>query len=165
VGARRPELVPRIARLGLRTASAYTILCSIIFAVGGRIIASGFTSDAALAATAVRLLYVAAVFQAFDGANIVARAILRGVGDVRFAAVVGVVTAWVMTPPLAWLLGYRAGLGAFGGWLGLCGETIIGAFILWHRLNSGHWRTIAEATRAAATGVDGDPEGDAAATS
>jgi len=64
-------------------------VCSVLFAVGGRTIAAGFTGDAVLAATAVRLLYVAAVFQAFDGANIVARAILRGVGDVRFAAVVG----------------------------------------------------------------------------
>jgi MATE family multidrug resistance protein len=143
MGARRPELVPWIAKLGLRTASVYTVFCSILFAVGGRTIAAGFTGDAVLAATAVRLLYVAAVFQAFDGANIVARAILRGVGDVRFAAVVGVVTAWVMTPPLAWALGYRAGLGAFGGWLGLCGETIIGAFVLWHRLQSGKWRSIA----------------------
>ena len=102
-------------------------------------------------ATAVRLLYVAAVFQTFDGANIAARCILRGVGDVRFAAVVGVVTAWIMTPPLAWLLGWRAGLGAYGGWLGLCGECIIGALVLWHRLATGRWRASAEATRAGVT--------------
>jgi MATE family multidrug resistance protein len=88
------------------------------------------------------------VFQAFDGANVVARCILRGVGDVRFAAVVGVVTAWVMTPPVAWLLGWRMGLGAWGGWLGLCGECILGAFILWHRLVRGDWQKVADATRA-----------------
>jgi MATE family multidrug resistance protein len=87
------------------------------------------------------------VFQAFDGANIVARSILRGVGDVRFAAVIGVVTAWVLTPPLTWALGFRLGMGAFGGWLGLCAETIVGAFVLWHRLRAGHWRELAAATR------------------
>ena len=147
VGARRQELVLPVAHLGLRVAGAYTLACSLTFVFCGRLIAAGFTSDATLAATAVRLLYVAAVFQTFDGANIVARCVLRGVGDVRFAAVVGVVTAWMMTPPLAWLLGWRAGLGAYGGWLGLCGECIIGAFVLWHRLQRGRWRDIAEATR------------------
>jgi len=148
VGARRQELVLPVAYLCLRVAGAYTLVCSLAFVTCGPLIAAGFTSDPALAATAVRLLYVAAVFQTFDGANIAARCILRGVGDVRFAAVVGVVTAWMMTPPLAWLLGWRAGLGAFGGWLGLCGECIIGACILWHRLARGRWREIAEATRA-----------------
>jgi MATE family multidrug resistance protein len=154
VGARRQELVLPVAHLCLRVAGAYTLVCSLVFVFLGRVIAAGFTSDPTLAAYAVRLLYVAAVFQTFDGANIAARSILRGVGDVRFAAVVGVVTAWVMTPPLAWLLGWRAGLGAFGGWLGLCGECVIGALVLWHRLQRGRWRAIAEATRP----VDEAPE-------
>jgi multidrug resistance protein, MATE family len=147
VGARRQELVLPVAYLCLRVAGAYTLVCSLVFVFCGRLIAAGFTGDPTLAAYAVRLLYVAAVFQTFDGANIAARCILRGVGDVRFAAVVGVVTAWVMTPPLAWLLGWRAGLGAFGGWLGLCGECVVGALILWHRLSGGQWRAIAAATR------------------
>jgi len=88
----------------------------------------------------VRLLRVAALFQISDGANIVAREVLRGVGDVRFAAVVGVVTAWMMTPPLTWLLGRHLGLGAVGGWLGLCGESVLGAALLWRRLVGGGWR-------------------------
>lgn len=149
VGARRDELVLPLARLGLVTAGAYTVACSLAFAGAGALIVSGFTGNPALASVAVRLLHVAAVFQAFDGANIVARCVLRGVGDVRYAAVVGVATAWAMTPPLAWLLGWRAGLGAFGGWLGLCGECIVGALVLWWRLHRGGWRAIAEASRAA----------------
>ncbi len=147
VGARRQELVRPVAHLALRVVGAYTLACSLAMVLAGRLIVAGFTADATLAAYAVRLLYVAAAFQTADGANIVARCILRGVGDVRFAAVVGVVTAWMMTPPLAWLLGWRAGLGAFGGWLGLCGECMVGAVILWHRLERGRWRAIAEATR------------------
>ncbi|MCU1278830.1 MAG: Multi antimicrobial extrusion protein ((+)/drug antiporter), family of efflux pump, partial [bacterium] len=146
LGARRRELVLPVAHLCLRVTVAYALTCSLLFVVCGRLIAGSFTHDAGLAAYAARLLYIAAVFQVFDGANIVARCILRGVGDVRFAAVVGVVTAWMMTPPVAWLLGWRAGLGAFGGWLGLCGECIVGALVLWHRLQRGRWHdSLAEA--------------------
>ncbi|MGZ3441741.1 MAG: MATE family efflux transporter [Polyangia bacterium] len=154
VGARRQELVLPVAHLCLRVAGAYTLVCSLSFVAFGRTIAAGFTSDPTLAAYAVRLLYVAAVFQTFDGANIVARCILRGVGDVRFSAVVGVVTAWVMTPPLTWLLGWRMGLGAFGGWLGLCGECIVGALIVWHRLQRRGWLASAAETRPLSDGEE-----------
>ena len=143
VGARREELVTRVAWLAVATAGAYTALCSVAFAVGAPLIVSGFTSQVALSAVTVRLLRVAALFQVSDGANIVARAILRGVGDMRFAAIVGVVTAWLMTPPLTWLLGGRAHLGAAGGWLGLCGESVVGAALLWRRVRSGGWRRAA----------------------
>jgi MATE family multidrug resistance protein len=148
VGARRRALVTRVGRLGLVAAVAYTGICSLTFVAGARLIATGFTSDRAVVSVTVRLLYVAAVFQAFDGANIIARGLLRGVGDVRFAAVVGVVTTWVMTPPLAWLLGWRAHLGAYGGWLGLCGETMLGAVILWRRIGRGSWHAAADEARA-----------------
>jgi MATE family, multidrug efflux pump len=134
VGARRDDLVTRVARLGLLATVTYTGACSIIFALGGSLIVAGFTSAPVLAAVAIRLLRVAAFFLVFDAANLVARAVLRGAGDVRFAAVVGVVTSWALTPPLTWLLGYRLHLGAFGGWIGLCCEIVLGAAVLWWRL-------------------------------
>jgi MATE family multidrug resistance protein len=140
VGAHRDELVGRVARLALVAAGVYTGACSLGFAFGAPLIVAGFTSSVALSAVAVRLLRVAALFQVSDGANIVARAVLRGVGDMRFAAIVGVATAWMMTPPLTWLLGAHAHLGAAGGWLGLCGESVLGAAILWRRVRSGAWR-------------------------
>ncbi len=82
-------------------------------------LAAGFTHDATVVRSTVALLHVAAAFLIIDGSNRVARGALRGAGDVRYPAVVGVVTSWVCTPPLCWLLGYRLGLGARGGWLGL----------------------------------------------
>src|SRR5262249_36554866 len=49
VGARRQELVMRVAYLGLAAASAYTVACSLVFVLLGRTITAGFTSDPALA--------------------------------------------------------------------------------------------------------------------
>jgi MATE family multidrug resistance protein len=157
VGARRDELVGRVAWLALLTAGAYTGACSLLFAVGAPLLVAGFTSQVALSAVAVRLVRVAALFQVSDGANIVARAILRGVGDMRFAAIVGVATAWLMTPPLTWLLGRQAHLGAAGGWLGLCGESVLGAVLLWRRVRSGAWRPAARSVV-----VDGGADAQAA---
>jgi MATE family multidrug resistance protein len=144
VGAGVYSLVLRVARLALAITGVYTGAWSLLFAFGSGPLASGFTPDQAVVSTTARLLLIAAVFQFFDGANMVARCALRGAGDVRYAAVVGVLTSWLCTPTLAWLLGHHYAMGAFGGWLGLCLEIIVGAGILWWRLEHRGWLAAAE---------------------
>jgi MATE family multidrug resistance protein len=148
VGADRDDLVLPVARMAMTVSGIYTAVCTGIFALLAWPIAGVFTTELDVQHTAMQLLYVAAVFQVADAANIVARATLRGTGDVRVPAVIGIVTAWVLTPPLTWLLGYRLGLGALGGWIGLCTEIILGASLLWWRLRWGFWRSSAERSRA-----------------
>jgi MATE family multidrug resistance protein len=154
VGADRDELVLRVARLAAVVGAIYTAACTAIVVVGAPLIARLFTDDPALRAAATALLYISAVFQIADGGNVVARGVLRGTGDVRVPAVIGIVTAWMLTPPLTWLLGYRAGLGAAGGWIGLCGEIILCTSLLWWRLVRGHWRRAARESRARVVATD-----------
>ncbi|MEQ9321544.1 MAG: MATE family efflux transporter [Polyangiaceae bacterium] len=139
IGARQHRLVTVVARRGLWAAVAYTGACGIVYAVFAESIASAFTDEPALIEAASHLLWVAAAFQLFDGANIVARCVLRGTGDVRYPAVISVAIAWVCTPPMALALGYGLGLGALGGWLGLSVEIMVGAMVLWWRLERRHW--------------------------
>ena len=147
VGADRDELVPRVAWLTLGIASIYTGLCAAGMALGAGVIAGAFSSDPTLTTKTVHLLYVAAAFQLFDGANIVSRCVLRGTGDVRYAAVVAVVAAWLVTPPLTLALGYGCGLGVLGGWIGFCLEIMVGAAILWRRLIRRKWHAAAARAR------------------
>lgn len=148
VGAGRDELVKAIGRRSLAVASTYMGLCALGMVFGGELIAHGFSHEPMLVRRTVELLWVAAAFQLFDGANMVARGVLRGTGDVRYPALIGIVTAWLFTPPLTWLLGYHIGLGALGGWLGLCAEICVGAGLLWWRLECGGWRGAAARSRA-----------------
>ncbi|MCC7541784.1 MAG: MATE family efflux transporter [Deltaproteobacteria bacterium] len=147
VGANRDELVRVVARKALLAASAYTGICTLVLGIAASEIASAFTGEPVLHQATVHLLWVAALFQVADGANVVARGALRGTGDVKYPAVVGVLTAWAMTPPLTWLLGYRAGLGALGGWIGLCAEIVLGTVLVWWRLERGAWRDHAVRSR------------------
>jgi len=147
VGADRDDLVLPVARMAMIVAAVYTGLCTVAFAGGAAWITGLFTLDLDVRVTATHLLYVATIFLIADAANVVARGSLRGTGDVRVPAVIGVVTAWVLTPPLTWLLGYKVGLGALGGWIGLCAEIFVGAALLWWRLRWGMWRPAAERSR------------------
>ncbi|MGE0791643.1 MAG: MATE family efflux transporter [Sandaracinaceae bacterium] len=148
VGAGRVRLVRVVARYALMGSAAYTGICTIILIVFGRLIASAFTDDPALLSATVSLLWIASLFQVADGAAIAARGVLRGVGDVKFPASVGIVAAWVCTPPMAWLLGHEAGLGALGGWIGLSVEIIACALIFWWRLERLGWIGHAKRARA-----------------
>ncbi len=147
VGADRDDLVLPVARMAMFVAAVYTGLCTVLFAGGATWIAGVFTPDVDVRVVASHLLYVAAIFQIADAANVVVRGSLRGTGDVRVPAVICIVTAWVMTPPLTWLLGYKVGLGALGGWIGLCAEIFAAAALLWWRLRWGMWRAAAERSR------------------
>ena len=148
VGADRDDLVGRVAHLATKVTTVYTGACTLLLIFAARILTAGFTHDETLVRSTVSLLHVAAAFMIIDGANSVARGVLRGAGDVRYPALVGVVTSWVCTPPLCWLLGYRLGLGARGGWLGLCLESFVAASLMWWRLQSRGWAAAAALSRA-----------------
>ncbi len=152
VGADRDDLVVGVARRSLIVAGIYASLCTLVAVLFAPTLMSWFTEDADLAASSVRLAHIAALFLIFDSANMVARAVLRGTADVRFAAVVCIAAAWLLTPPITWLLGYQLGLGAAGGWFGLCAEIVASAAILWWRLLRGGWRPAAARSRAEVRG-------------
>jgi MATE family multidrug resistance protein len=147
VGARRDELVPVVAKAGLMLSTAYASMWTLAMPIVAAPIAECFTDDASLVALAVRLLWVAACFQIADGAAAVARGVLRGTGDVVVPARMGVLCAWVFTPPLAFVLGSVMGLGALGGWIGLLLEITTLAVLVWWRIARGPWRELAAASR------------------
>ncbi len=147
VGAGRDDRVKPVAHLALWVVVAYTGLAGLVLGFGGRWIASGFTAEPEVVAASSSLLLVAGLFQVGDGANILARSVLRGTGDVRWSALVSVSIAWGCTPPLMWGLGYVAGLGALGGWIGLLLEIVLGASILWWRVERFGWTAAARRSR------------------
>jgi MATE family multidrug resistance protein len=154
VGAGQDHLVPRVARRALALGAGYATVCLVGYAILGGMIAQAMSAgDAALAARATMLVHVSLAFLVADAANVIARGVLRGASDVRYAAVLGIATAWLTTPPLTWLLGVHWGLGAVGGWIGLSFEIVVGASLFWLRVVRGGWRPAAAAARRAMAGT------------
>jgi len=148
VGANQDALVPKVAKRALWIGGVYATIVMVVYAVLGGTIATGFAAgDVALADRATLLVHISLGFLVTDAANVIARGVLRGASDVRYAAVVGIVSAWLCTPPLTWLLGVHLGLGAAGGWIGLAAEILVGAVILWWRVFRGGWRVAAAKAR------------------
>lgn len=85
-----------------------------------------------IVAVGVSLLAAAALFQAADGAQVMALGILRGVQDTRRPMIYAAVSYWGLGAPAAWLLAFGLGLGGVGVWLGLAvGLSCAGALMMW----------------------------------
>ena len=147
VGANDDTKVLAVAKNALWLAGLYAAGCALIFVFGAVPLLRLFTSDLHVQNVGVHLLYVAAGFQIFDAANIVARAVLRGTGDVRVPALFAVCSGWSFVPGLTWFWGIHHGLGAVGGWLALTVDISVGALLFWWRLGRGHWLPAAQLAR------------------
>jgi MATE family, multidrug efflux pump len=107
-----------------------------VFLTMPRALIRGFTTDVVVTQLGVGLLFVAAVFQLFDGLQGVATGALRGLGDTRTAMIWNLAGHWFFGLPLGYLMCFRWGFGVAGLWWGLsaglmiCGVALL---VVWSR--------------------------------
>jgi MATE family multidrug resistance protein len=104
---------------------------ALVFLLVPATLIRAFSNDAGVVATGVRLLFVAAVFQLFDGLQGVTTGALRGLGDTRTPMFWNLGGHWFVGLPLGYLLCFHWGYGLVGLWWGLsvglviCGVSLI----------------------------------------
>lgn len=92
-----------------------------------------FSRDPALIHIASGLMIIAALFQVFDGTQVVGLGILRGMGDVKIPTFYTLIAYWVFGMPAAYLLGIHTSLGVYGIWLGLLLGLLVSSLLLFLR--------------------------------
>ncbi|MCA9585957.1 MAG: MATE family efflux transporter [Myxococcales bacterium] len=120
----------RVGLLGVGAGSAWMFLSGAAFALFPAPLVRIFTEDARIIELGTRLMYVAALFQVFDGVQAVAAGALRGAGDVRYPFAVNLGAHWLVGFPLAIVLGFYAHLGALGLWWGLLAGLVVVSVLL-----------------------------------
>jgi multidrug resistance protein, MATE family len=94
-----------------------------------------FTDDPSVITVGITLLAVCAVFQPFDGFQVVATGALRGTGDTRTPMLCNLAGHWLIGLPIGYGLCFWRGWGVVGLWVGLsAGIILIGAALIltWH---------------------------------
>jgi MATE family multidrug resistance protein len=116
--------------------ATFMSVAAILFLVSPRALAGLFTRDAAVLATSIALLRVAAAFQLFDGIQGVTTGVLRGLGDTRTAMMANLVGHWLIGLPVAAFMAFGLGWGVIGLWAGLSiSLTLVGVVLIavWKR--------------------------------
>ena len=130
----------------------------MLIALGGPWVLPFFTgahdADAAAAvAIGMRLLWLAAGYQFFDGLNLGSSMCLRGAGDVRVPAVLVLSVSLLLFLPLAHALTFapgdgwvkflpQLGWGAVGGWVAVLIYIMVLGTTLFLRWRSRAWQSI-----------------------
>jgi MATE family multidrug resistance protein len=114
---------------------ATAVLSTVAYVLAGERVAGWFVKDdAAVVAVAARTLEVAAVFQVFDGLQVVFAGALRGLTDVKVPLLAAFVAYWGVALPAGWWFGVRGGGGLEAIWIALAAGLALAALGLGWRL-------------------------------
>jgi MATE family multidrug resistance protein len=131
LGRGDPRGAVRAGTTALLLGPGFMSVAALAFLTLPRVILGAFTDDSAVLATGTPLLLIAAVFQLFDGLQVVTTGILRGAGDTRTPMTLNLLAHWGLGLPIAAGLAFAAGRGVVGLWIGLCtGLVVLGAALL-----------------------------------
>jgi MATE family multidrug resistance protein len=134
VGRRDAAGAGRAGWTALLFGTVFMTCAAAVFLLIPRVLIGGFTENAAVLQVGTSLLFVAAVFQLFDGVQGVATGVLRGLGDTRTPMLWNLAGHWFIGLPLGYVLCFTAGLGVIGLWWGLsvgliiCGVALLGVW-------------------------------------
>ncbi len=143
LGRRDPEWAHLSGWTALGLGGAFMAFAGLCFLVFPEAIVRVFSEDPRVSEIGVRLLYLAALFQLFDGFQVVATGALRGAGDTRTPMLANLVGHWFLGLPIGWWLCFRMDWGAPGIWAGLSiGLIVVGVVLAYF------WSTRLETFRA-----------------
>lgn len=108
---------------------------ALVFILGGRVIAGWFIPTDEIVGLTVKLLFIAGIFQLFDGVQVVSSGALRGFEDTRVPMLIGALAYWAVALPLAGTLAFRTAVGAPGVWMGFVAGLAVAAGLLFSRVS------------------------------
>jgi len=134
VGRGDPDGVRRASVAALGVGAGFMALMALLLITMPAQLAGLYTNSHEVIALAALLIPIAGLFQVFDGLQVVAMGVLRGLGDTRVPMLVGIVGFWCVGTPISLFLAFGANLGAVGLWWGFVAALILVAVVLLVRL-------------------------------
>ena len=132
VGALEPRRAAAAGWTAIFLGVAFTTTAAILFLIAPRALIGLFSRQENVLVLGSTLLFVAAVFQLFDGLQGVATGVLRGLGDTRTPMITNLAAHWLFGLPVGYNLCFNFGWGVIGLWIGLStGLIIAGVVLVW----------------------------------
>jgi MATE family multidrug resistance protein len=136
VGREDPPAARRAAGAGLLVGAGFMAFAAALLLSMPELLARVFTDDVPVLQLAALLIPIAGIFQVFDGLQVVAAGVLRGVGDTRVPMLLNLVGFWLVGLPVSYGLGFVVDVGPGGIWWGLAAGIGLVAVLLVARVRA-----------------------------
>ncbi|HAR43092.1 MAG TPA: hypothetical protein DCS07_10770 [Bdellovibrionales bacterium] len=137
VGAGKPALASQYGWKGIIIGTSFMAICGLVLILIPSPLLRVFTADDSVIAVGSQLIFYAALFQIFDGAQVVGSGALRGIGNTRAPLIANFIGHWIIGLPVGATLCFFYGEGVSGLWIGLTlGLTIVSFSLVWLWKNS-----------------------------
>jgi MATE family multidrug resistance protein len=141
LGAGAPAAARRSAFVALALGALFMAASGVVLFAAPRSLVGlyldpGDPANRGLIAVALQLFLIAALFQVFDGVQVIAVGALRGYRDTAVPMLIAAIGYWAIGFAGGWLLAFPLGLGAIGLWSGLAVGLAVVAIALALRLRT-----------------------------
>ncbi|MFI4947805.1 MAG: MATE family efflux transporter [Alphaproteobacteria bacterium] len=139
LGLGAPAAARRAGFVAVALGALFMATMAVLFWTAPRMLVSAYVdlsdpTNGGLVGIAVRLFLIAALFQVFDGVQVIAAGALRGYRDTAVPMLIAAIGYWAIGFAGGWLLAFPLGYGAVGLWLGLAMGLGVVAMLLGVRL-------------------------------
>lgn len=130
---------PEVKKAGLKAVQLvmlFMLSAAIIFLALRNYLPLIFSNEEKVIELASQLLIIAAFFQIFDGLQVTAIGILRGLEDVKYATYTTLIGYWLISLSICYFLAFPLKLEIIGIWIGLLTGLIFVGLTLFFRFRS-----------------------------
>jgi multidrug resistance protein, MATE family len=142
IGAKEMDYARKSGYTSIKVGFIYTLIIAGNFFIIPKQLMSIISKDPEVIELGAKILMMAGLFQVSDGFGICSNGALRGAGDTRFTMIIGLIYAWFLFVPLAYILGFVFNGGVVGAWFGATIYIIIYGITVFIRFHRGKWQKI-----------------------
>ena len=142
LGAKRPDLAILYGRVSQRVGLIISIVLGLLIVLSRRLIMGLFSTDPQVLALGGDILIILSFIVIFQISQVITVGSLRGAGDVKFVAMLSLVSVTFVRPILTYLLAYAMGLGLYGAWFSVVFDQGIRFVVSRTRFQQAKWTHI-----------------------
>lgn len=139
LGAKRPDLAYIHGKVSQRIGMVISFTLAILIILNRSLIMSLFSIDPEIIDLGAQILIILSFIIQFQIAQVITVGSLRGAGDVKFVAMLSLLSVTIIRPVLTYFLAYTLGFGLYGAWFSVVFDQMIRYFVSHYRFKQAEW--------------------------
>lgn len=139
LGAKRPDLAYIHGKVSQRIGMVISFTLAILIILNRSLIMSLFSIDPEIIDLGAQILIILSFIIQFQIAQVITVGSLRGAGDVKFVAMLSLLSVTIIRPILTYFLAYSLGFGLYGAWFSVVCDQMIRFYVGRYRFKQAEW--------------------------